>query len=295
MANPKTPQDLALASVSGFGGSFAALGLKMGSGPGGAPSVLHGDGTPASGREVDDLRSLIASEPTALMHRPDYFSVLSRPRFQDLRTGYATRPALAGTAFKDVGMPPDRRDFLWSASCARLSGDCNKAAGEESYKKGDYVPPEDLNRIWQGIQSTETDADAYTDEDIKNANAEDQRIAALSHSVFKNGQGAGLLSRLSGLFNGGIGSFFNSAAQGSRTAVAGTSVGAAGAGPDEGTAAARAHGSAGARRGETAVPEAEPVLASAGTPAGRLAAVLGLLSAAALAARLLKRRQAGEP
>ncbi|MBI3553122.1 MAG: hypothetical protein HY077_11460 [Elusimicrobia bacterium] len=287
LANPKTTQDLALASVSGFGGAFSALGLKIGAGPAGQAAILRRDGRPASPSEVETLKTAIASEPAALMRRPDYFSVLKRERFRELKVDYVALPALAATAFKDVSMPETKRDFLWSASCSRVSGDCNPAALETSYTRGDYVPPEDLDRMWQRIKSDPPADDAYSAEDKLAAEEADRNAELLGKSVLARGRSGGFMDRLKGLA-GMVGSFFDgSGASGTLAASAGLFAYRAAGG------AARA--APGIMGGKAAPPGARPGVPAPAPASQRptpLWAAAGLLGAALLAAWLLRRRGA---
>ena len=48
---------------------------------------------------------------------------------------------------------------MHTASCAKMSGDCNASVEKASYKKGDLVAPEDLDRMWGALQKELDDAD----------------------------------------------------------------------------------------------------------------------------------------
>lgn len=159
IANPKTGQDLMLASMSGYKGAFAAAGMKMGRGADGEPQVLRSDGTPASASEIEALTGLIGSEPQALQKRPDFFSVIPRDNYNSLKETY--REKSDAKAFKHVGLP-DRRDFEWSRSCEKVSGNCNEYTSQNSYRKGEYVSPEDLwsiSEVMGGAQGTDASGD----------------------------------------------------------------------------------------------------------------------------------------
>lgn len=140
-ANPKTGQDLLLASMGGYKSSFAQMGLKMGRGAVGEPVVLRSDGMPASSAEVENLMKQISAEPRALQKRPDFFDVLPRGNFDSLKETYKEKPD--AKAFKHVGIP-ERRDFEWNQSCDMVSGGCNEYSRQSSYRKGEFVSPEDL-------------------------------------------------------------------------------------------------------------------------------------------------------
>lgn len=208
-ANPETRQDLMLASVSGFAGVFKAAGLRVGQTPGGEQTILRSDGLPASERELDKLRDSIEAEPAALMRRPDFFSVLPRNQHQDLKKEYQNED-MRESAFKDIGLTEKQRDFLWSASCDKISGDCNKFVQETSYKKGEDVAPEDLRSIWTNIQASaeELDEGETTEEEkaqLLNAElAEKYLLGVPSKSPMSL---SGLLGRLESAL-GAVGSIF---------------------------------------------------------------------------------------
>lgn len=140
-ANPKTGQDLLLASMGGYKSSFAGMGLKMGRGTAGEPVVLRSDGMPASSAEVEGLMKQISSEPRALQKRPDFFDVFPRENFNSLKETYKEKPD--AKAFKHVGIL-ERRDFEWNQSCDLVSGGCNEYSRQSSYRKGEFISPEDL-------------------------------------------------------------------------------------------------------------------------------------------------------
>lgn len=145
--NPKAPSDFALAARSGYAPAFAAAGLKIG--PDGK-SVLRLDGKPATPEDYARLQREIASMPAALGRRPDFFSIVSPAHYADLKRGY--REKKDDPVYKDVGTTAEDRDFVHTASCTKLSGDCNKNVEKASYKKGDFVAPEDLDNIWDALQ-----------------------------------------------------------------------------------------------------------------------------------------------
>ena len=134
-ASPKSTGDLLLASASGFKGSFDELGLRMGRGADGKPQVQTKSGATASAAEVAALQERIASEPTALMRRPDFFDVLPREEFQELKEDFQGRGDLKETDFKHIEMSMSQRDFLRSSSCQKMSGDCNRHMTQMSYRK----------------------------------------------------------------------------------------------------------------------------------------------------------------
>jgi hypothetical protein len=145
---PNAPSDYALAARSGYAPAFAAAGLKPG--PDGK-SVVRLDGKPATPEDYARLKSEIASMPAALGRRPDFFSAVSPAHYADLKQGYKARKD-GDPVYKDVALTEGDRDFVHSASCDKLSGECNKSVEKASYKKGDFVAPEDLDNMWDALQ-----------------------------------------------------------------------------------------------------------------------------------------------
>lgn len=145
---PNAPSDFVLAARSGYEPAFAAAGLKLG--PDGR-SVVRLDGRPATEEDYSRLRREIGSMPAALGRRPDFFSAVSPAQYADLKRGYKEKKD-GDTVYKDVGTTPEDRDFVHTASCDKLSGDCNKNVVKASYKKGDFVAPEDLDSMWDALQ-----------------------------------------------------------------------------------------------------------------------------------------------
>ncbi|MBI3297919.1 MAG: hypothetical protein HYZ75_07140 [Elusimicrobia bacterium] len=149
-ANPATNEDLRLAASS-FSTPFQELGLKMAQGPANRPAVVRADGRPAAPAEVARLKERIRKEPAALSQYPAMFRTVPRTEYEGLKSQYSAG-AGASPDFKDVGLSEAQRDFNWSQSCDRVSGKCNRNAGD-SYKKGTYVSPEDLARIAKKLSS----------------------------------------------------------------------------------------------------------------------------------------------
>lgn len=145
---PQAPSDFALAARSGYTPAFAAAGLKLG--PDGR-SVLRLDGKPAAPEDYARLQREIGALPAALGRRPDFFSIVSPAHYADLKRGYKEKKD-GDPVYKDVGTTEGDRDFVHTASCAKLSGDCNKSVEKASYKKGDFVAPEDLDSMWNALQ-----------------------------------------------------------------------------------------------------------------------------------------------
>lgn len=146
--NPKSPSDFALAARSGYAPAFAAAGLKIG--PDGR-TVVRLDGKPATPDDYARLQREIAAMPAALGRRPDFFSIVSPAHYADLKRGYKEKKE-GDEVYKDVGTTAEDRDFVHTASCSKLSGDCNKSVEKASYKKGDFVAPEDLDSMWDALQ-----------------------------------------------------------------------------------------------------------------------------------------------
>lgn len=154
-AHPKAPADFALSAHSGYSPAFAKAGLKLA--PDGR-TVTRLDGKPATAEDYARLQREIDSMPRALGRRPDFFSAVSPEHYSDLKQGYKTKKD-GDPVYKDVGTTEGDRDFVHTASCDKLSGDCNKSVEKGSYKKGDYVAPEDLDNMWSALQK-ELDASA---------------------------------------------------------------------------------------------------------------------------------------
>jgi len=146
--SPKSPSDYVLAARSGYAPAFAAAGLKLG--PDGK-SVVRLDGKPATAEDYARLQREIGSMPAALGRRPDFYNAVSPGHYADLKAGYKNKKE-GDAVFKDVGTTEADRDFVHTASCSKLSGDCNKNSEKGSYKKGDFVAPEDLDNMWDALQ-----------------------------------------------------------------------------------------------------------------------------------------------
>lgn len=197
-ANPQTTSELALASVAGFGGAFADMGLKVGRTAEGSPAILRQDGAPASPKEIAGLSARIAASPLALMQRPDFFKVIAPEKYNALKTDYQTHPEMSADEFKHIGLTTAQRDFVRSESCGQVSGACNRYTKQSSYKKGEYVPPEDLNSIWAKIrEETQGTADAAGARDARAFRAREDRSSSLADKM------RSILARFSGAFGDG--------------------------------------------------------------------------------------------
>ncbi len=186
-ANPATKSDLLLASVSGYGGAFKRRGLQAAVGPDGDAMISRKDGTAATPREIARLRREIESEPEALMKRPDFFKVLPRASFSQLKTEYGSHQGEDFAPFRHVGL---KRDFRWTESCKKLSGNCNSNSASLFYKKDAFVDPEDLASILDSIEAAEDDPGV--DPNVLNARNK------LGRRQFDGRKKTGLLSRLMG-------------------------------------------------------------------------------------------------
>ena len=153
-SQPRTEAELVIAAQSGYKAAPAAVGLVLTRDSFGTASLKRADGKPPTKQDLDALRRRIESEPRALMRRPDFFERISRQRYGELKSDYRSKPELKTAAFKDVGLTAADRDFVWERSCDKVSGDCNPAARDGSYKKDAEVAPEDLDSIWKQIYGT---------------------------------------------------------------------------------------------------------------------------------------------
>lgn len=146
-SKPKSPSDFVLAARSGYAPAFAKTGLKLSAD---GRSVVRADGSPATADDYARLQREIGSMPGALSRRADFFNAISPGHYADLKRDYKTKKD--SPAFKDVGETEGERDFVHTSSCDKLSGGCNANVEKGSYKKGDYVAPEDLDAIWGALQ-----------------------------------------------------------------------------------------------------------------------------------------------
>ncbi|MBI5209664.1 MAG: hypothetical protein HY927_06820 [Elusimicrobia bacterium] len=218
--------DMMLAFQQGYRGVYEKLGLGVGAGPDGRLSVLRKDGSPASAQEVGMLRTALAAEPRALVKRPDFFDVLGRQDFQRLKSAYGSQPRSRQTVFRDMEVPAAGRsgspeaagnDFVWSRSCAMVSGECNQSAGGLSYRKGDFVPPEDLKAAAKELDEMEGEearaSSPSAADDSKQDEEEFQELIELleSESLAQESESpgwspgiAGRLAKARGRLSGGI-------------------------------------------------------------------------------------------
>lgn len=179
-SDPRSVPEMALAARTGYAATFRDQGLKIGAGPRGEPAILRDDGSPASPADLARLRRTLGEEPEAPRRRPDFFQVLPREKFADLKSDFAARPDLRATVFQDIGMTARQRDFQWSASCSGLSGNCNPLAAQASYRKGQDVAPEVLDSAWTAAQEAAAPGveEAEEEEEFGEYTEEDRRLAA---------------------------------------------------------------------------------------------------------------------
>lgn len=156
---PGGDRDLAAAAASGYAASFAATGLKMGTGAQ-AGRVLRADGSPATADDVARLRAQIAADPAALAKRPDFFNVVGRASVAQLKSDFHAKPDARDGVFKHVGLTEKDRDFQRTESCnPKLDKGCNTAS-DAAYAKGEFVSPEDLKAIEDALRADEEDEKA---------------------------------------------------------------------------------------------------------------------------------------
>lgn len=150
-ANPRTPEDFLLAVRGGYAPALGKAGLRLSAD---GRSIVRSDGSAATADDYARLGREIRSMPAALSTRPDFFTRVSPAHYGDLKREYSERgPELSKTVFKHVGETEDARDFVHSASCSKLSGECNASVERESYKKGEFVDPKDLDKMWSALES----------------------------------------------------------------------------------------------------------------------------------------------
>ena len=146
MPSRKEKLDLVALASSGYQPVFQSLGLKAGAGSDGRPTIVATDGRPADERLLATLSARLEETPKALLKRPDFFKVLPESAYERLKRRWKGLNSARSSAFKDVGLAGNR-DFLWSRSCAAVSGDCNPYSSERSYGANEDVSPETLKNI----------------------------------------------------------------------------------------------------------------------------------------------------
>jgi hypothetical protein len=166
ISDPHSMQDFALAAKSGYAPAFTAAGLKMSAD---GHTVLRLDGTPATSDDLERLRKGILAMPGALVRRADFFSAISPEHYSGVKEGYHSHPELSDTVYKHVGTTQDDRDMVHTASCAKMSGECNENIKKASYHKGDFVAPEDLDRMYDALQKDLDGQGDETSQEIKSS------------------------------------------------------------------------------------------------------------------------------
>ena len=192
-ARPRSKLDLLAAAVSGYGSSFKAAGLRVGLGADGQPAILRSGGGLADDRDLAALAARIRSEPEALTRFPRFFEVLPRERFSDLKVDFKSQRRGKKEAFKHLWLTEEDRDFVRSESCSGISGSCNPYTRLPYYARGDFVPPEDLNRIWSAVHESGSGTPGG------GAKAAEAR-RKLSGSIFGAGGLQGVRDAIGGLF-----------------------------------------------------------------------------------------------
>jgi hypothetical protein len=277
VASPRSRLDLALAAHSGYGHAFKSAGIGVRYAPDGAPAFVRRDGTPASERELSELRARILSEPAALMKRPDFFQTVSRERYDALKSAYLNGPAAHGDAFLHVGLTDSARDFRWDESCSKVGGRCNPNSVKPSYKKGELVEPESLDKMWE---------DVFNDE-IERERTQDGAAARLAKSKLSRRGGLSSLGGILGRIGSAIGGIFGGAGGDSAQGAVLASMGGASAVSvntgAHGASLPLARGASRANLGKgRPVPAASPPLATAPDAADRSRGMFWLLIAAGL-------------
>jgi hypothetical protein len=173
--DPKNKQDLLASVRSGFNESLDASGLKVGADKEGRATIVSGDGSPAGQGQLDALAEHISKEPVMLTKRPDFFKVLPRQKFQDLKRDIKKPDGRGEAVFKDVALTSQDRDFAWSQSCGGVNGGCNTYVSRSSYRGGDYVEPEDLGQLWKSMREEKNPSTAVASSDANNVNAKSIR------------------------------------------------------------------------------------------------------------------------
>jgi hypothetical protein len=272
-SRPRTEKDL-VAAEGPYNASFKAAGIRVGTGVDGRPQLLDAAGRPASAAQVAALKESIATEPRALMRRPDFYEVLPRRDFQALKGAFAAGEGAGDARFRHMALSEPSRDFVWKESCAQVSGQCNALAKEKSYDKGADVKPETLAEVWKDIQESADAGDSLWADYVKLQRETAEREAAAASRGAR--WGAGFAERLSALarglgWNGGGESSLQAVSQGDRTRQA---------------AVRRAAESPSARSGAplAAIPAAMLSLRRGGWPAAAAAAGALLAVVAVLAA-----------
>lgn len=148
-ARPKGMPDYLLAARSGYAPALGKAGLRLS--PDGRSLVRVSDGRPAEAEDLSRLKAAIEAMPAALALRPDFFSHISPEHFEAVKAGFHGQPELADSVYRHVAPTEENRDLVHSQSCSKISGGCNENVRRPSYKKGEFVSPEDLERMWGAL------------------------------------------------------------------------------------------------------------------------------------------------
>jgi hypothetical protein len=268
----------AAAGAAGGGAAAKAMGTPSGRGAGGKGAREAGGapgqqgGAPSRAENAAEAAPAIAAAgaslpesakaaarlgplPRALERQPDYFDPkrggVAPERFHALKADYAAQPQLRGTDFKHITPSADGRDLERSHSCDLVSGECNTHA-QQSYAKGDPVPPAELDSIWKSVRA--------------HLNARAASAAAPAGAI----DGDGIWGKLRGMLGGrrGRGAVAADGSRGSADVAEAGDLSAGGSGRATG-------GAAGAAGAAGSVPGAEGQRARGRRGAGTLA-LLGL-------------------
>ncbi|MBI4349350.1 MAG: hypothetical protein HY553_21100 [Elusimicrobia bacterium] len=254
LASPRSAAELAVAASGGFGAVIRERGFRLDASRPGA-ALLGPDGTPATPEQLAGLADALAQEPAALLRRPDFYRVLPRAALERLKRDWSDRRDARGTAFRDMSLSRDGRDFKWAQSCERLSGRCNRHSRQAYYRRGDDVAPEDLRAVHEELHP---DADRMP-EDMEEAQAK-----AAPGPAFDRASRRSLYARLNDLFGGLRAAFTSESGASAVSARSGSAVAPSSRPPAASPATAEPPVS---RRGEPAPGPPEPARASSGPAA----------------------------
>ncbi|MBI4349178.1 MAG: hypothetical protein HY553_20235 [Elusimicrobia bacterium] len=143
-------------------------GLNLRAQPDGTTDIVMDDGRLATMADIARLQQIIASgqharqaaptrpsaglPPKAASRIPGFLDPargIAPERFQDLRR--LARAPSPPAALQDIELDLEGRDLVWRRSCSGAAGDCNPHASGPGYARGEYVPPQDLNRAWTAL------------------------------------------------------------------------------------------------------------------------------------------------
>ncbi len=241
-------QDLVAAASTGFSHAFRAEGLRAAPGRDGLMQIVDAAGRPADGRALDALRKRIEEQPRMLIRRPDLYQVIDPVSYAGLQARLTVPGASSTPEFKHMARPA--RDYVWTKSCEKVSGDCNPNAEEGSYKKDEEVSPETLANINKRLKEIGEGGDKDWEAYVAQQNeAYEKATAARARGGFMKLSGLDrLLSRLSGMGGGRSAEGVPSGAAGALYSEAGV-ISMGGAQAAASAAGARARGSDGRGHG----------------------------------------------